>query len=551
MQSLFTHKNLLAAALLLSVFSLSCTRGSDEEEKEPEEQKEQSGPKTADWENTDIDGNATMNEMAFYVTKGGILPQPQVSTRSTTDIDGVGSLVTGDLVSIAVTRSGVSEVVKTYRIMNDGSLEYTGTDDRPFVWENSSETVSIRAWSYGDNTTTSAAPETIEYCLEANQNTNGYKELYYCKAANHSYSSGAITLNFYHQLSRVIFNINHEKDGTLPVTSAFIGNSSFPKSANFVVPGSGENVGSWTVTNTSTGTITPKTETTQAGFEKTYSAVIFPNTTYAKNTQFFTVTNSDGNYVYKISANAGVTLSSGCQYNYTITVKDGDPGVELTNNSIQPGWVIADNSKAYETKAKAESYNHTPVALVYAVGSTASNNSSYTHGIAIGLADAGSGIQWKNSKNGVQCSFLSLYFDPCRGDRAGVAETATLVSHSSHGHSAAIIANNYTPVISNAKWFLPSFGQWCDFFNWCNGGTTVNTAWGWNNNTTSRTNVRDKLYAAGGDSAILSDAPAFYWTSTEGNTDRAAGVRFSSSQGIYIYDFIETEAHEVRPFLAF
>jgi len=133
----------------------------------------------------------------------------------------------------------------------------------------------------------------------------------------------------------------------------------------------------------------------------------------------------------------------------------------------------------------------------------------------------------------------------------GVTYTAELVnsSHSGHGHAAATAANGYTPTISGAKWFLPSMGQWCAFFNWCNNGSVVNTEWGWNNNSTSRDNVRSKLNAAGGSSAIVQDAT--YWSSTEYNTNIAVYVNFDSSTGLRVSGSDKTNALRVRAFLAF
>lgn len=92
-------------------------------------------------------------------------------------------------------------------------------------------------------------------------------------------------------------------------------NNTFPITARFDTIGGG----SWT--HTAYGAITPKGETAQSGYEATYSAVVFPGT-YAQNTKMFTLTNTDGDYVYAVSDASGQTLTAGNQYNYTILVKD-------------------------------------------------------------------------------------------------------------------------------------------------------------------------------------------------------------------------------------
>lgn len=231
-----------------------------------------------------------------------------------------------------------------------------------------------------------------------------------------------------------------------------------------------------------------------------------------------------------------------------IYINDPDLGLALTDGNIAAGYVIADNGLAYASKDQAESYNHTPVALVYQMGNTA--NSTYTHGVAIALADASESAAWKSSNDGT-CTVQSSDFSTAKSYMDGVTYTATLVnsSHSGHGHAAATAANGYTPTISGAKWFLPSMGQWCAFINWCNNGSDVNTDWGWNNNTTSRDNVRSKLDAAGGSSAIVQDA--VYWSSTEIDTNDAVFVSFNSSYGIDVRGTSKTGTYRVRAFLAF
>lgn len=308
------------AVLLLSATTSSCSREDD-----PEEQKEeQEDKKVEDWENEDINGDATMESgpMRFFI--GSV----DGMTRSSTTYAGVCNLSEDDLVAVGITRSGESEDVKLYKVLSTGYLEYAGSGE-PFLWKSRNEQVSIRAWSYGRSSATTAngfnlttKPEDADYSLEPDQDSNGYNELLYCKSMSKKCSDGTITFTFYHQLARVVFNVTHERAGTLSVTSTSIGNtSSFPTKARFSVPSGSSNYGTWTTKNTY-NTISPKTETTQSGYQKTYSAVVFPGTAYAKNTYFFTITNSDGNYVYSIPGASDVTLTAGSQYFYTITVKD-------------------------------------------------------------------------------------------------------------------------------------------------------------------------------------------------------------------------------------
>lgn len=340
------------------------------------------GNNVVEWQDSVITGDATMSAMSFNV--GDVMSvERQEETRSTTTYAGVCTFSIGDYIAVAVTRSGASEVVKLYRVKSDGSLEYAGGDNDPFVWKSTGETVSIRAWSYGTTTNlayTLTPPESRDYSLETNQNTNGYLELLYCKAANKSYSGGTISLNFYHQLARVVFNVNHERSGTLSVTSSSVGNStSFPVSARFNIPTGSNNVGSWT-TRSTYGTVTPKTETTQSGYQRTYSAVIFPKT-YAQNTKLFGLTSNSLSYAYEISEAAGQNLVEGHQYNFTILVKDG---IFRRN----PLWYVAPynmlTSNTMATTDNSGNYFNWSTAMSYFAAQTTSYSAYKTAGKTIG-----------------------------------------------------------------------------------------------------------------------------------------------------------------------
>ena len=325
MKCLLTCKLPFAALLLLFALCLSCSHDPVDSDTHVHE-----------WEDSVINGDATISQMKFSIGKGMVVER-HVQTRTTTGIDGSVAFSTGDLIAIAVTQGGNSEEVKLYRVKSDGSLEYAGSDE-PFVWKSATVPVSIRAWSYGTSTeiaNTLTPPEDYDYSLTANQQTDGYLELLYCKAANYAFSSSPVTLSFYHQLSRLVINISHDLSTTLSVSSVSIGSNTFPTTARFSVPTGSNNVGSWA--SSAYGTIVPKTETAQSGYQATYSAVVFPGT-YTKDSKIFTLNNSDGSYIYSITESAGQTLTAGNQYSYAINVRD-----DITKN---PLWWMAQYNMA-------------------------------------------------------------------------------------------------------------------------------------------------------------------------------------------------------------
>ena len=154
----------------------------------------------------------------------------------------------------------------------------------------------------------------------------------------------------------------------MSVNSTSIGSNTFPIKASFSVPTGSSNVGTWT-TKATYGTITPKSEETQSGQQRTYSAVIFPST-YAKNTPIFTLTNSDGNYVYNVTDASGQTLAAGNQYNYTITIKD-----DITKN---PLWWVAQYNLA-KNKTSFVTAHSTTSPYVFSLTDAQNANISYYH----------------------------------------------------------------------------------------------------------------------------------------------------------------------------
>ena len=373
---------MLFAALLLSALSMSCSHDPHDENQDP------SNTDVHEWEDSTLSGDAVMGSAMTFKVGGGMSVERTAQTRTTTDINGIATFTEGDLVAVAVTRSGGSEVVKLYQVKSDGSLEYAGGDNDPFVWKSTGESVTIRAWSYGTSNNLSytlTAPETRDYTLETDQQTNDYRELLYCKAANKSYSSGAISLNFYHQLARMVFNVTHESANPLTISSVSIGGSSFPKMARFNVPTGSSNVGTWVVKSGtgSTGSITPRTETpTTTGYLATYSAVVFPTFTtqnYAQNTPIFTVTSGTNNYTYKIAESEGMAYDGNTQYNYTIKVMDG------MNIRKNPLWWMAKwnvtSSCTFDKTASTSQGDHisweTAMSSAFGLSNTTSSHDSW------------------------------------------------------------------------------------------------------------------------------------------------------------------------------
>ena len=332
------------AALLLSATTCSCSREDD-----PEEQKEeQEDKKVEDWENEDIDGDATMAPRMMFSLGDTIQAEGKVTTRATyTIVDEVEKclLDEDDIVTIEVsggTGSTRSTAKKNYKVGSDHTslTYYEGTPSlNEFHWDYGTEKINIRAWSYGgtvaDDATPITDPDGQTISLELNQKDNGYKELLYSpQQSDISFSTGknGISMPLYHQMARVVVTLSKKaSDDAATVSSITIGDGTaeIPTSGKFHKPTSG-NYGTWGDSDNPITWTAATIKMKQEEANTKYSAVVIP-TNYPKDLKFIYVTMSDGNkYAYTISDASGITLSAGNQYNFTISIGDDVATLQAT-----------------------------------------------------------------------------------------------------------------------------------------------------------------------------------------------------------------------------
>ena len=299
----------------------------------------------------------------------GSLPAPEVTTRGYTTSYGNASgytFVAGDTpdrICVAITgteaprlTSPSSEEKKIYSIQNatTGKLEYVsgGTENREYDWYSKNENFSVRAWGLGNNTTTDTDPSGQMFYVSKTQNTDAsIQELLYMKSTSKNYNDetdkGTVKLSLYHQMARIVVNIKRDDTSSADVSAVTIGDNSdgnrIPIAGTFTLPSS-PNYGSWATTayeSLSTddraaqyGTIAAKAESSHPdGYEYSYSAVVIPAGTdrYTADMKLINITVGTETFVYKIPS-GGITFSSGCQYNFNITIKN--KAIDVTGCTI-------------------------------------------------------------------------------------------------------------------------------------------------------------------------------------------------------------------------
>ena len=344
MRNLFAKRIPFATtALLLMAFMFACSHD------EPEQPEKPAGPEVPEWEEVVIDGDGELSAMAFCIggdsvnVENGTQSGNEESMRASTAFDGQNYVLTlGDRITIELERSdGTKEGPKIYKVTNalTGALEFDDTG-KPFYWENSSETVKLRAWSYGNSTAFSSEPVGNVFHLNANQQEttagiDNYQELLYAPqwSCNYQDNKGKVEVNLYHQMARLTIRLKHEASENpsstltpLTIQQVTIGDGTLPNIAKFSETGidiaNNDFTGSWTDVKKeteATGVINPRVDDAE---DAKYSAVLFPGT-FAAGTKFISILTTDGQtFAYKIPTGNTLTLEAGKQYDYTINVND-------------------------------------------------------------------------------------------------------------------------------------------------------------------------------------------------------------------------------------
>lgn len=347
---------------------LSCTHD------EPNNSGTGTGQRVVEWEDSTLSGDAVMGMKMLFNVGDSLQVIRKPSTRLSTAFDGQSYTLSGDeRITIALKRGDSSvEGPKIYKVKNalTGALEYVKDADDgntgPFYWKSTTETVKLRAWSYGTSTDYTTDPVGNAFSLNTDQREtagqDNYQELLYtpefeCKYTDHS---GSASINLYHQMARLTVTLEHSRtsdDLNVTANSVVIGDGTLPITAKFSSSGidieHNDYVGTWTGytydTENNTGKVIARTDVAN---EK-YSAVLFPGE-IAAGKKLITLTTADGTFAYKLPAT--FTLDPGCQYNYTVNVKDLIPVSELTISDITGTFTY--NGSPHEPKPATVKYGN-------------------------------------------------------------------------------------------------------------------------------------------------------------------------------------------------
>lgn len=325
MNNLLTQKFPIAAFALLFVLTVSCS--------EEPETTEKPMPNVVNWNDSTINGDAVMGSAMTFRVGDSLQVIRKASTRLSTAFDGQNYTLSGDeRITIAMKRGSESEVIKIYKVkdVDTGALEYEKDADNnvtePFYWKSTTETVKLRAWSYGTSEAYTSDPLTTPFTLNTTQTElvvgkDNYRELLYDKQRDYPYAAN-ITLNLYHQLARITVELTNSATSDLSIATngVTIGGGVLPTSAQFVAPTGDSNIGSWEDLQTNSGTVTARTDVAN----QKYSAVVFPKT-YSAGTKIVGVTTTAespwNSYAYTLPS-GGEELEAGKQYSYKVNVRD-------------------------------------------------------------------------------------------------------------------------------------------------------------------------------------------------------------------------------------
>lgn len=300
--------------------------------------------------------NTDFNEPINIAVGSGEITASAVTRghTSTTAHDGGYTFASTDKVKVGLKRGTAAEELKTYTISSTTTGALTTTNQ--FNWSGSSDAVKIRAYSYGYSSDPKDpevdAPNIgrLEFTLDLHQNdqTDDY-ELLYAPAATFDYAtyhSTGVTLNLYHQLSRVVINVKRDKtddayDISNSVPNVLIGDGTdvFPHKAYLEVPVLPATQGTWYNPVNNDEQIEPKYWTTPTtGYEHTFSAVLIPGD--YSNKKLIYIKTASGEYYYTPTS---LTLLPGKQYTFNIGVRNQKIDVTTTISN----WETVNSTPTY------------------------------------------------------------------------------------------------------------------------------------------------------------------------------------------------------------
>ena len=248
----------------------------------------------------------------------------------------------------------------------------------------------------------------------------------------------------------------------------------------------------------------------------------------------FIISAKVGTDTYTYTKAGGISLTKNTYYQSTVTMYP----MAANAKSTDLGKFICTDGHMHADGADGKCLAPR-VAKIFYVGNdaeTSSSNTTFKHGLALALKDAG------------QVAFCSQQSAACfasghqygeanlSNDLTGIANTDELVKHASHTHYAAKAAREYKYAdgvdagahpYGTSEWFLPSAGQWNLMMSAAGGHTELQS----NANLSNSTQV------------------GYYWASTEVGTKQAWRYYFNDGNW-YIVDKTSTN-RLVRACLAF
>ena len=325
-------------------------------------------------------------------------------TRATTDGTWKGDE------QVAVQDVG-SDVTKIYTVGSGGGLTPSDANDAHW-WTSTTETKTLRAWHRGDGST--AVPTSWE--IQTDQSDGGYQksDLLYAGNVTATFGSTATTLQFRHQVAKVVVNIISAEAVTSAdqISAVTIGNGDIFQSGSISIADDATDV-TW-ATGTTTCTVTPhKATTTATGSVATYEALLIPQPTAGK--KMVAVTTTDNDTYYYTAPDDAPALEAGKVLTYNITVKkNGGADAQTINvgdfilkdGTILPkGTTLTETQKAdvraivFWTPAETSSTGRTTPASLADDKVMANDFPKCTRGLAVAIKNVSTSTTWQRSNH--------------------------------------------------------------------------------------------------------------------------------------------------------
>ena len=436
-----------------------------------------------------------------------------------------------------------------------------------------------------------AFPASVGFEVAADQSAGGdayvESDLLYAASDDVARTKSAVTLTFYHMLSKLELKIVKSAEITDNITKVTL--DGVAVSGTFTPAADADlteqaNRAAMIAAGDETATMTLGAAMTDGS--STNDAIVVPQPIGGK-TMTFTL-ESGGELVYTIPADK--TFESGKKHVYTVTLKGTGLSVESTiepwddsdgpingDATLPPPAKVGDYFYSDGTYSTALDPNKTVIGIVFQTDkkrigeaekkALAANGVTEPHGLVMAVKNVGTTLVWSSENKDFDELTNCETKDQCNDDISGLHNYNTVIAYAEgegklSAYPAFEAVKNYgvEAPANTTGWYLPAVGQWYDFFanlgglpDWSSASASdTDYYWTGQSELVSKVNAYFSPLGDGNYDAFMPNNDfQYFWSSSEYSSLNARRWNVYSNGRVNCIWNIKNYNLDVRPVLAF